>query len=73
MLYRLSNVCRFYEETLRANLISATNEQAPLVDAVRELHELTTDLFFSSLNTNVARLVEKVRRCLERSLRRLFS
>lgn len=56
VLYKLSNLCRFYNITMRSSLI----ENAPLLDTLNDLSRTLCSLFHTSLSTTTNKLLEKV-------------
>ncbi|KAK0400775.1 hypothetical protein QR680_015445 [Steinernema hermaphroditum] len=56
LLYRLSCLFTFYKDMM----VSALTENSALVQTLEELRELTTNMFFSGLNTAVQRLLTRM-------------
>lgn len=56
VLYKLTNLLKFYHHTIDKTL----QGDATLLTTIRELHELSHKLFFSSLNLHTSKLMDKV-------------
>uniref|UniRef100_A0A8C1TBB6 Conserved oligomeric Golgi complex subunit 6 n=1 Tax=Cyprinus carpio TaxID=7962 RepID=A0A8C1TBB6_CYPCA len=63
LLYKLSNLLKFYHHTIRSNLFGIMGTSvSSLLMTIDEMHMLSKKMFFNSLSLHASRLMDKVRR-----------